>query len=42
VELAVAELERNPLTVPKPPAYPDYHKGTPLGNHRQVSAGGGK
>lgn len=32
VDLAMAELKKNPPQEPKKPAFPDYHKGTPLSN----------
>jgi len=35
VELAMADLKRNPVAAPHRPAFPNYHKGTALG----VSAG---
>jgi tricorn protease len=31
VELAMAELKRNPLPTPARPAFPDYHSGKPTG-----------
>jgi tricorn protease len=38
VELAMAELAKNPPRAPSRPAFPDYHKGTSLSNTKPGSA----
>lgn len=40
VELAMAELKKNPPIVPKKPDFPDYHKGTSLSNIKPAATGG--
>ena len=41
VELAMAELKKNPPMTPKKPEFPDYHKGTSLSNSRGTTPSAG-